>query len=103
MHSIPLTDVSYWKKCLHHFQMVFVGKSTSSCKGICQGDPLDPALFSTAIHPILAYLDDVFLLGPPSAALESLRTSFVTVHLEIADSKNVRSTALVQCRAKSAP
>ena len=49
----------------------------NSEQGIHQGDPLGPALFSTAIHPILlniqnknpkmrvvAYLDDVFLLGP---------------------------------------
>ena len=45
-------------------------------KGVHQGDPLGPALFATAIHPVLkelqrryprihllAYLDDVFLLG----------------------------------------
>ena len=37
----------------------------------------------------MAYLDDVFLLGPSSevlSALENLRAAFLTVHLEIADS-----------------
>ena len=75
----------------------------TSQQGVHQGYPLGPALFSTAIHPflmdtqkanpgirVLAYLDDVFLLGPSSevlSALENLRAAFLTVHLEIADSK----------------
>ena len=60
-------------------------------------------MFSTAIHPILvniqkenpkirvlAYLDDVFLLGPPIEvlfALENFRADFITIQLEIADHK----------------
>ena len=39
---------------------------------------------------LLAYLDDVFLLGPPNEvlfALENLRAAFITIHLEVADYK----------------
>ena len=99
----------------HHVQQMYLDVSSlifiqenklivlNSQQGVHQGDLLDPALFSTTIHPtlleiqkenpkirILAYLDDVFLLGPPLkvvTALESLRAQFCTVHLEIANSK----------------
>ena len=63
--------------------LVFLQKENpvilTSQQGVHQEDPLGPALFSTAIHPflmdtqkanpgilVLAYLDDVFLLGPSS-------------------------------------
>ena len=55
-----------------------------SQEGVHQGDPLGPVLFATTIHPILseiqnnipeatllAYLDDVFLLGSPDKVLVS--------------------------------
>ena len=51
-----------------------------------QGDPLGPALFLLVIHPILndvqaenlevvilAYLDDVMILGPPLDVLNALK------------------------------
>ena len=75
----------------------------SSEEGIHQGDPLGPALFATAIHPILrdlqerfqeihilAYLDDVFLLGHPDKTLEAfqnLKDMFLSGSLSVSDSK----------------
>ncbi len=72
-------------------------------EGIHQGDPLGPALFSTAIHPILsdlqnsnpsirvlAYLDDVFMVGLPQdvlSALDDLRPAFEAIGLSIANHK----------------
>ena len=69
-----------------------------------QGNPLGIALFSLAIHPIffsklqfsdsdvtaLAYLDDVFLLGPPRkliSSFNSLKQSFTGIGLTIARNK----------------
>ena len=53
-------------------------------EGVHQGDPLGPSLFSLAIHPIvsqlqkdhhnvriLAYLDDIFILGEPDNAIDA--------------------------------
>ena len=72
-------------------------------EGIHQGDPLGPALFSITIqHTLLelqkanpnvtclAYLDDVFVLGPIDAVVSAsndLRSSFPPIGLEIQDKK----------------
>ena len=57
----------------------------TSQEGVHQGDPLGPALFSVALHPfilglqqnhptiqVLAYLDDIFLVGPLEGVLSGL-------------------------------
>ena len=75
----------------------------SSEEGIHQGNPLGPALFAAAIHtnmrdlqqnsqelPIPAYLDDMFLLGPPDKTIESfqaLKRMFCSINLIISDTK----------------
>ena len=72
-------------------------------EGVHQGDPLGPVLFSAALHPIvtviqnnhpgitlLAYLDDVYVLGPPKDALAvllDLKASLSEIGLEIKDEK----------------
>ena len=66
-----------------------------SQQGVHQGDPLGPALFLLVIHTILndvqaenlevvilAYLDDVMILGPPLDVLNAfydLKSSFFSV------------------------
>ena len=54
-----------------------------SCRGVQQGDPLGPFLFALALQPVLqlaaqrtgamvvAYLDDIYILGPKEAALKA--------------------------------
>ena len=74
----------------------------ASEEGIHQGDPLGPVIFATAIqsvltnvqnsHPsvrVLAYLDEVFLLGEADvlAAFCDLKKSFLAINLLIADKK----------------
>ena len=75
----------------------------TSSQGVHQGDPLEPALFSVAIHPILcqvverhnsvtilAYLDDIYAVGPTQSlqdVLDDLKTSLSSVDLEICDKK----------------
>ena len=57
----------------------------TSQEGVHQGDPLGPALFSVTLHPfildvqrkhptiqVLAYLDDIFLVGPLDGVLSGL-------------------------------
>ena len=72
-------------------------------EGIHQGDPLGPALFSTGIHSVLsdlkgsfptvrvlAYLDDIFLVGEKDDVLSSLdylRPAFSNIGLQISSSK----------------
>ena len=72
-------------------------------EGVHQGDPLGPVLFAMAIHPVLtkiqkshsqvrvlAYLDDVFLLGGVKsvlAAFHDLKGTFSAINLVIADKK----------------
>ena len=75
----------------------------ASEEGVHQGDPLGPVTFATAIHSVLtnvqnshpsvrvlAYLDDVFLLGEAEdvlAAFCDLKKSFLAINLVIADKK----------------
>ena len=72
-------------------------------EGIHQGDPLGPALFSTGIHSVLselqdlfpsvkvlAYLDDVFLVGLEDdvlSSLENLKLAFSSIGLQISTNK----------------
>ena len=75
----------------------------SSEQGVHQGDPLGPVLFATSIHStlvalqakfpevvLLAYLDDVFIVGQNNMALQvfaSLEESFLPLNLKINQSK----------------
>ena len=75
----------------------------TSEEGVHQGDPLGPSLFSLAIHPIvsqlqrdhhnvriLAYLDDIFILGEPDNAIDAglaLKASLSNIGLSICDGK----------------
>ena len=85
--------------------LVFMqGSSTvviPSEEGVHQGDPLGPVLFAMAIHPVLtkiqkshsqvrvlAYLDDVSMLGGAKsvlAAFHDLKETFSTINLVIAE------------------
>ena len=72
-------------------------------EGIHQGDPLGPVLFSIGIQPllmrlqdhnpnikVLAYLDDVFVLGDPAnvvPALDEIKSMFREINLVVADHK----------------
>ncbi|XP_062500486.1 uncharacterized protein LOC134177725 [Corticium candelabrum] len=72
-------------------------------EGVHQGDPLGPVLFATSIHPVLvqiqnknpqvqvlAYLDDVFVLGQEVnvlTAFNELKVAFSALGLDIADRK----------------
>ena len=87
--------------------LVFMqGSSTviiPSEEGVHQGDTLGPVLFATAIYPVLtkiqkshsqvrvlAYLDDVILLGwakSVMAAFHDLKESFSAINLVISDKK----------------
>ena len=89
----------YW----HSGALVFASdtgvKLLSSEEGVHQGDPLGPALVALGMHDsicrlqadhpevvVLAYLDDVFILGEDSSALnafESLKSSFSGIHLVV--------------------
>jgi hypothetical protein len=76
-----------------------------SVTGVQQGDPLGPVLFALGIHPalravqqrhplvhILAYLDDVHLVGPQGAvydAFQTLRAQFAAIGLHTRKDKNL--------------
>ena len=74
-------------------------RAVTSRQGVRQGDPAGPWLFAAALHPallalqaafpdvhILAYLDDVYLIGPParahSALLQLQETCRATLELD---------------------
>ena len=74
-----------------------------SQEGVHQGDPLGPSLFAIAIQPLLfevqkrharvqtlAYLDDVFLIGPPKEtvnAFQDLQSQFESAELHVSKQK----------------
>ena len=86
--------------------LYFNGHNTciiESQEGVHQGDPLGPALFSLVIQPIickaqemhsattvLAYLDDIFVVGPSAQAenlLVELKSDLNSINLNICDRK----------------
>ena len=91
----------------HSGSLVFATDSEhvilSSEEGVHQGDPLGPFLFAVGIHDlvsrvqaehpeavVLAYLDDVFIIGPESVsadAFDQLKSLFGAIHLVVADYK----------------
>ena len=84
----------------------------SSSQGVHQGDPLGPALFSAAIQPILskmllersdvvihvlAYLDDIYVVGPANA-LEQVLCDFKVLLSRISLNESSSSvTGSVSC------
>ena len=106
---------SHFPSIFPHFQqmyglrgsLVFASDSgpivLSSEEGVHQGDPLGPVLFAVGIHDsisrlqeshpdvvVLAYLDDVFIIGLESSSLKAfdqLKSSFSDLHLIVADHK----------------
>ena len=111
MEQVSLTFPELYNHVIQMYgkpsSLVFMqGSSTiviPSEEGVHQGDPLGPVLFAMAIHPVLtkiqkshsqvrvlAYLDDVFLLGGAKsvlAAFHDLKETFSTINLFIADKK----------------
>ena len=104
--SLHKEVLSKFPAILAHFEqmygnsspLVYVkGKETviiSSEEGVHQGDPLGPVLFALGIHPtitkiqadypeivVLAYLDDIFLLGNEGPVLDS----FANLKLSLAE------------------
>ena len=75
----------------------------SSQQGVHQGDPLGPAFFSIPLHSsfcelqtnnplvsVLAYLDDIVILGSPEealAAFSDLKVILPSIGLSISDAK----------------
>ena len=113
-HLIQTLSASFPELSSHVFQkygsssfLIFMqGTSSvfiSSEEGVHQRDPLSPALFATAIHPVLkelqkhhprihllAYLDDEFLLGSSEdvlSAFHDFKNSFSALLLDVADHK----------------
>ena len=91
--------------------LYFTGHNTciiESQEGVHQGDPLGPALFSLVIQPIickaqemhsattvLAYLYDIFVVGPSAQAenlLVELKSDLNSINLNICDRNRVLST-----------
>ena len=95
--------------------LIFASESNpvvlQSQQGVHQGDPLGPALFATGIQDILvntqvdhvdvtflAYLDDVFIFGPPTKCLDAFndfKSALKSAELSIYVIGNVRPILLL--------
>ncbi|MDP3213170.1 MAG: reverse transcriptase family protein [Deltaproteobacteria bacterium] len=97
-----------YAKCFYGIEgQLFINDDTciASREGVQQGDPLGPFLFCLAMHPVLseltashpqckvlAYMDDISILGPPAAAFrvfEDLKTLCAGVGLQVNPNKCV--------------
>lgn len=81
--KIPKLYPYLWQCYGSHSKLFFNEKPLESCVGCQQGDPLGPAIFSLAIHPIIEnlksdlniwYLDDGTLAGSRINVLTDLKT-----------------------------
>lgn len=81
LDKIPKLYPYLWQCYSNPSKLFFNGQSIESCVGCQQGDPLGPALFSLAIHPIIEklnsqlnvwFLDDGILAGPKQNVLDDL-------------------------------
>ena len=114
VHLLPLVAKAF-PDIYRHVQQMYAGFSPLvfndghnahlllSQEGVHQGDPLGPMLFSTALHPflldlqmghpsirVLAYLDDMFLIGPLDdvlLGLNDVESSLQEIGLTIATEK----------------
>ena len=100
----------YFSRFVNSTQTVFSssGFKCRMAEGLIQGDPLSPLLFALALQPVLvsvqesmtqtsararifAYLDDVFIIGPPAAvqaAFQLFSTMAPSIGLKINPSKS---------------
>ena len=106
----PMVALSYLTdSALHAYGPDGKAIRLASKSGARQGDPLGPFLFAIAIHPVLeaelkkvhetykalgvvvlAYLDDIYVLGPTKAALAAfndLREALATINLKANEEK----------------
>ena len=85
-------------------------------KGIHQGDPLGPMLFSVALHPflldlqknhsstrVLAYLDDMFFIGPMEDVLLCLNDAESSLKRNWSQRSNRKMRASVQWSPRPSP
>jgi hypothetical protein len=114
-HLLPYLQFAYGTASDLRYQAGALSATLDSARGVRQGDPLGPALFALAIHhclqraaelfqegvqlredeligEILAYLDDLFLMGPierVAAAYRRLRADLAQLGLEVQPAKCV--------------
>lgn len=76
--KIPQLYAFLWQAYRNESELFFKSDILSSCRGVQQGDPSGPLIFSLALHPIieklksdlkLFYLDDGCLIGDPTTVL----------------------------------
>ncbi|CAI5497873.1 unnamed protein product [Closterium sp. Naga37s-1] len=95
---VPLVRLSYGAPSALHLDHAFHTPPLQSACGVRQGDPLGPLLFAASIHPclvaaaeahpevvILAYADDITLLGEAAActrAFTHLTSALLSLGLE---------------------